>query len=274
MEALWEVCKTLVEYIVEYWTSGGKESLLNAALILFGVLPTALGQVMGSLIASLGTKLSEIVTKVNTKAAEMIIAAAEFFGGIITGFNTKVAEVIISISNAVSSWVQAVKSTVSDWISAGESLISGLWTGFKNKLSSVKNSITSAASEITSAAKEKFGINSPSKVFAEIGAGLVEGLEKGWNDNYSDVEKAINKDMKYGATLDVETSLNSTVTASATSRVLSDADISKLAEAISFNFTNVTEVDGTEIKKESYKYTVQQINNETLASVVAAGGYY
>jgi len=65
----------------------------------------------------------------------------------------------------------------------GASLAEGLKTGFLKKIDEVKTSITESCSGITDNIKKVFGINSPSKVFAEIGGQLDEGLANGVRDN-------------------------------------------------------------------------------------------
>lgn len=60
-----------------------------------------------------------------------------------------------------------------------DAIIDGIVEGIGDGLSSVVDAISGMAGSAIDAAKGVFGINSPSKVFAEIGSGLVEGLSNG-----------------------------------------------------------------------------------------------
>ena len=274
LSALWDVLKTLVEYIVEYWTGGGKASMTQAALTFFGVIPTALAEVFASLMVDIASKVVSLVLSVTSKAGEMLSAAQSFFGGLVTGFTEKVSEITTAITTTVTGWINAVTGTVSQWTQIGVDLINGLWTGFSSKISSVKDSIVNFASGVASAVKDKLQISSPSKVFAEIGGFMAEGLEQGWEDNIDAVNKNITDGLKYEGEIDVATNLRTATTATSTTNLLSNSDISKLAEALSIHFTNITEIDGKAIKQESYDYMVQQIGNESRGVRVAQGGYY
>ena len=166
-----------------------------------------------------------------------------------------------------------VKDKVADWVTMGGNLIDGLKQGFMNKLSGVTSAIANGAKSIAAAAKSALGIASPSKVFKEIGEFCAEGFGVGWEDEIGAVNKQVEDDLKYDAQMDVSTSVSNNTEAS-TTRLLSDADVTKLAEALSINFTNVTNIDGNPIKQETYEYTVQRVGDETRAERVAKGGYY
>lgn len=61
----------------------------------------------------------------------------------------------------------------------GGMLMSGFASGIMNGISSAKNAIGSAGTAVIDYFKEKLGIRSPSRVFAELGAFTMRGLENG-----------------------------------------------------------------------------------------------
>lgn len=46
--------------------------------------------------------------------------------------------------------------------------------------------------------KDVLGISSPSKVFADIGGFMAEGLAEGWDSGYNDIKKNIGNDLNFG----------------------------------------------------------------------------
>ena len=66
-----------------------------------------------------------------------------------------------------------------NWSSIGTDLVSGLLNGLKEKWDKVKEWASEAAEGLTSKLKSAFEIHSPSKVWAQIGMFLDEGLEEG-----------------------------------------------------------------------------------------------
>lgn len=61
----------------------------------------------------------------------------------------------------------------------GGMIMSGLITGIKNAAGAVKDSVVGTATGVIDSFKEKLGIHSPSRVFAELGGFTMQGLEKG-----------------------------------------------------------------------------------------------
>ena len=61
----------------------------------------------------------------------------------------------------------------------GSAIIDGLIGGITGKLTALKEAVTGAGGKAVGWFKEKLGINSPSKVFAEFGVNTMEGYQKG-----------------------------------------------------------------------------------------------
>lgn len=63
---------------------------------------------------------------------------------------------------------------------AGSYLAGGVKSGFLAQEASIKASVNAMMSRITASAKSKMKINSPSKVWAEIGSSMAEGIDYGF----------------------------------------------------------------------------------------------
>lgn len=273
MDALLEALPEIIDTIVEYFTGDGLSQTLTAGFTMFMALVTALGKVATSLLSVLGTHISSWVSKISSSVGQVVSASASMFAGIVTGFVEKASEVLSSIKEKLTEWVNAIKTTVSEWKTAGQNLIAGLWSGISDKAQWLYSQITGLGSTVVSKVKSLFGISSPSKVFAEIGGYLAEGLGVGWENGIEEVNKTIGDDLKYEGEMDVSTNLTESVTTASTS-TLTDQDINRIISGLQINFQNVTNIDGTTIKQESYKYTIERTTNETRAERVAQGGYF
>jgi phage-related protein len=182
--------------------------------------------------------------------------------GMLNGIITKAADILTTITTKINEWIQAIKAKVNDFISAGGSLIDGLKQGFQNKLSSVTTAISNGAKSIADAAKSALGINSPSKVFAEIGAGCVEGLEVGWDKNIKSVQNDINKDMEFKGSINTEFTNNNAKTTSS-----SDNNGTRIVINETINLPS------GDTKEVFYEYVVQTEGDKTRAVKIAQGGY-
>ncbi|REE92630.1 phage tail tape measure protein [Cupriavidus plantarum] len=67
----------------------------------------------------------------------------------------------------------------------GANLLQGLVNGITSRVAAVREAIVGVADSVTSWFKEKLGIHSPSRVFAELGGHTMTGLEQGLSDGQS-----------------------------------------------------------------------------------------
>ncbi|MBL0229465.1 MAG: phage tail tape measure protein [Moraxellaceae bacterium] len=71
------------------------------------------------------------------------------------------------------------------FMTIGGQIIDGLWQGISAKWEAVKAKVAEIGDSISNTVKEKLGIKSPSRVFAEIGLHTMTGLEQGLAQNQS-----------------------------------------------------------------------------------------
>ena len=73
-------------------------------------------------------------------------------------------------------------NAVKDFADIGKNIVDGLKQGVEEKWQNFKTGLDDKVKGVTTSVKKVFGINSPSKVFAEIGRYCVEGFENGFAD--------------------------------------------------------------------------------------------
>lgn len=93
-------------------------------------------------------------------------------------------------SNFTQTVVDGIKSLPDKVKQIGKDLVTGLWDGIKSKITWLKNQITGFGSSIVSKIKSVFDVHSPSRITAEIGGFIAEGLGVGIEDDNT-AEKAI-----------------------------------------------------------------------------------
>lgn len=99
-----------------------------------------------------------------------------------------VGNIVGNIQGFVANCLAALSSLPSSVVSIGENLVKGLWNGISDKVDWVCEKIKGMGKQIEKAIKKVFGIASPSKVFAEIGDYLAQGLGVGFEDGMTGVE--------------------------------------------------------------------------------------
>lgn len=123
--------------------------------------------------------VTNLVNTIKSFISKFLSAGKELLTNLINGVKSKVSSAVEAVKSVPSKCISALKGFVSKFVSAGKDLISGLVSGITSKVSSAIKSVKNMASKLISAAKGVFGINSPSKVFAEMGRYLDEGLVVG-----------------------------------------------------------------------------------------------
>lgn len=155
---------------------GLTEGLINAIPIIVDRLPEIIVAIVNALI--------DAIPKIAKAGVELLGALVKNLPEILT----KIAE---GIGQILSSIVERVANFIPDMIEAGKNLILGLRDGIVNWGKSVVDSVKNVGGMIVDGVTSFFGINSPSKVFAEFGKNLDQGMAKGLIDNIGLVEDAV-----------------------------------------------------------------------------------
>lgn len=95
------------------------------------------------------------------------------------------------ISNFVTAVVDGIKDLPNKFLEIGKNVVNGFVNGVKSMISSAINAVGSFFSGIVDGAKSMLGINSPSKVFAEIGKFTGEGYEQGFAKSMGEVNDLV-----------------------------------------------------------------------------------
>ena len=192
--AVLNLCKAILEAFMSFFGIASPSKVMatqgkNLILGLVNGIKNSAGKVKTALINAVKNGLNAI----KNAAKNFLSAGTTLITNLVKGVRTKIGELASSVKEGVSKAASAVKNTVSDFISAGKSVVSGIATGIRNGVSSVISAVGSIASRALSHFKSKLGINSPSKEFAKLGAGIPEGTVKGINGASRLVGKAVDR---------------------------------------------------------------------------------
>ncbi|WP_182343329.1 phage tail tape measure protein [Comamonas koreensis] len=83
------------------------------------------------------------------------------------------------LTSAIGSGLQAVMGLTSQFFNAGANIIQGLVSGITSRIAAVRDAVGEVASSSIGWFKERLGIHSPSRVFAELGGYVGEGAAQG-----------------------------------------------------------------------------------------------
>lgn len=245
--------------VVNLMSGEGSSEFAEAALTMFLEIVAAVPEILGALLGAIGDLLVACVNAFNTYVSNMYEAGKELWGKIKDALSDVAEEIVSSVKEKVQSWADAISDKVEDFKTIGQNLITGLWNGISDKAEWLYSKITGMGSTIVNKVKSLFGVASPSKVFAEIGGYLAEGLEVGWSNEIDNVQKEINSDLDFSASVSMSKDYDTKA---------SDQELG------TFVIHDYISLDGTNMQEKIATYTIQKIGNETRAVKVAQGGYY
>lgn len=124
------------------------------------------GEVITAFLTSMGAAFG-------TWFASMISGFQEFVAGVVAKFN----DLSTKFANLISAIISRIQNV--DWGGIGASIIQGIAEGVRSAVGALVEAVSGAVSAAVGAAQEALQIQSPSKVFAEMGEQTMEGMAIG-----------------------------------------------------------------------------------------------
>lgn len=145
---------------------------------------TKIGKVVSAIMDAFGpTAVSDLLTK----AGEVIAQVPSAIGTAVTDVTTKIGEVVSSIVDPISGI---------NLFDIGVQIVNGLIDGIGSMLETAIGAVTGFVGDIVQGAKDLLGIESPSKVFAQIGRYTIEGMVEGIDETAAEAERATARAVK------------------------------------------------------------------------------
>ena len=192
------------------------QMMLNAAIQLFMALVMAIPDIIVALAEAIPTIIDNMVTFISNPQNIMMIltAAVKVFMALVAAIPKVIPPLVRALGSLLSSMprqiigyagalagafgqimqkgVDKVKGFVGKMASAAGNLIKGLIKGIGNGTKAVINKIKEICSGALDAVKNFFGIKSPSRVMAQMGDYMMQGLSKGIDRSADGVVDSMN----------------------------------------------------------------------------------
>lgn len=199
--------QTVVETLSNKWTqlnkwiSDNKETIdqWTDVLIIAGTITGAYVLVAGtmSILQTVATWIKTVATAQGLLNAVMLANPIALVVALLAGlviafikaynesetFRNKVNAVATAVKNVWEATVKWFEELPDKMISIGSDIVKGLWNGINDMTDWIVEKVKGFGNSILTGIKNFFGIKSPSKVFAEIGKFLAEGLGIGIEEN-------------------------------------------------------------------------------------------
>ena len=213
-ESLPELIPTIIDVILQIVDTltdpKNLSNLLQAALFLITQLAWGLVNSIPALVDSVITIIEGIVTflldpanlsMLIQTALQLVLAIGLGLVQAIPKLITSVAKLVVNIADYFIKY---------DWASLGKNLVEGFKRGISNAWKNLKQWFRSLFGDLIYIAKKILGIASPSKVFKKLGGFTAEGFGIGWEDEFANVNKELEKSLAF-ENLDPNIGINASV---------------------------------------------------------------
>ena len=178
IRAHWDEIKVVTQFLFEYFKTR-IEGMIQVGLDLVEMIANIV-QLIGALVrgdwSRAWDEFKQIVDNAIGIALGVIKAQLGNIPEIILGLVVDVANAMYKLLGSI---VQAAIDYEKFWIGIGEDIVYGVWDGIIGLKNWFTTQIQNFFGGIVGGVKSVLGINSPSKVFAEIGQNIVQGLNSG-----------------------------------------------------------------------------------------------
>ena len=199
--ALPELIPTIIDVVLEIVNvlMENADLLIDSAIALIEGLATGLINAIPTLIEKVPTIIENLINAFVNNLPKIIEMGIKLIVELAVGLVKAIPQLIKAIPQIVMALINGFGSLLSKFGEVGKNIVSGLWEGIKSGWEWLTTKVKELADKLVEGVKGVLGIHSPSKVFAGIGQFMAEGLDEGWSDEFSDVQKNINGSLDFSA---------------------------------------------------------------------------
>lgn len=180
--------------------------IIDASVQIMGALIQGLVQSIPKLVAMIPQIIKSIVTTLISNLPQILKAGVQILMELIKGIQSvksSLNSLVLELGKLI---LKGIKQGVSSIGEVGRNIVEGLWNGIKNAGNWIKDKVKEFARGILDGMKNALGIQSPSKVFADVvGKNIALGVGEGFTDEMKNVsaemEGAIPTNFDTGVTL-------------------------------------------------------------------------
>ena len=209
VETISEVISGVVDVVTALWEQFGDDILNVITILAEAIVPLLQGtfdiisgifDVFAGLFTGDWSRLWDGVQSILSGAwtiiTTLVSTAFDLIVELVGAAMSALLDVVTTVGGDVIGWFANLGGDVLDAIgdiagslySVGADIIDGLWEGLKDKWESVKTWFGNIADAVPGFLKGPLGINSPSRVFAEIGRNIMDGLNVGLERGITETE--------------------------------------------------------------------------------------
>ena len=191
-----EVITAIIEFI-----SQNLPTILQKGTEILNSLVTGILEAIPDFVSKLPEIITAFVNFITQNLPEIVDSGIDILLNLIEGILKTIPELVGSLPQIIDAIVSGIDNLLGSVVDVGKRVVEGIWQGISSMGSWIGDKVGGFFGGIVDGAKSFLGIASPSKVFAKIGGYMAEGVGVGWGDEFSDIQKDINKSLDFSAAI-------------------------------------------------------------------------
>lgn len=161
--------------------TSGISSALTGISNAISSFATNLSGKFNDVVSAMGSGLDKTIAKIKSYVDPAKSAAKSVSQGVVDGLKSKASGFENIFNGGMDSAVAKIKGYRSSFYDAGSYVAAGLAAGMRDNINSAAQAAAELAAAASKAAKDNLGVQSPSRVFMQIGKFVGEGFSIGMN---------------------------------------------------------------------------------------------
>lgn len=170
--------------------------LIQAAMQLMLALARGLIAAIPQLIDAVPGIITNLVESFYAMLPEIIGVGIEIVIALASGLVSNTGHIIAAVPRLVETIVRGFLADVKSYWYIGKSIVDGIRQGVTEQWQRLKSDVSGLFTGFVDWIKKLLKINSPSRVFADIGQNMAAGIGVGWSDTIGDINRQIGESLQ------------------------------------------------------------------------------
>lgn len=170
--------------------------LIQAAMQLMLALARGLIAAIPQLIDAVPGIITNLVESFYAMLPEIIGVGIEIVIALASGLVSNAGHIIAAVPRLVETIVRGFLAAVKSYWNIGKSIVDGIRQGIVEQWQRLKSDVSGLFTGLVDWIKKLLKINSPSRVFADIGQNMAAGIGVGWSDTIGDINRQIGESLQ------------------------------------------------------------------------------
>lgn len=189
IECIDRLLTSLLDFIVDF-TPKLIDAGVNIIVALIDGITRNIGKIANSAVRCITAFLEAVGSMIPAIVMAAVKMMVNFINGLADGIRENTPKVIDAVNNLMSAVAEAIGAAIGNVPVMGKQIVQGLIKGIKGSAGELFNSMVSVVKNAWNGVLDFLGINSPSRLAAEAGMGIDEGLVVGLKKYTGIVDKA------------------------------------------------------------------------------------